>query len=652
MTINGRIFPREDVDIWTVFLKAGEHLTCEVLAERLGSPLDSRLEIRNAAGNRLCENIDFFGKDSLLHFQATEAGEYQIHIHDVNFGGLQHFVYRLSLTKEPFLTSVFPLGGRRGTEVTLQGHLASKSAMDKNSALNGTDKSIWQERVKLPSDAERFVYRPKTARCSARGILLDVSDVPEHIEQVETEQKQAVSIPAVLNGRISKPGEVDVWFFSARKGETVSCEVRAFSLGSPLDSVISLHDEEGKLLKESDDESQAELDSRLDFKVPLDGQYALRIHEKLKSRGGAEFAYRLYVTSTAEMDSQPQDKSELQLLLPADAISVERGSETNLRLTIKRPANFKEAFDVTCDPLPKGVSVSGTTVKKNQSRVDLLFKADEDATISVTPIQIVAKVTINDREQTVVAHLPVDAWEAPLETMQLAVGVKTPFRFEGVFESKFAPQGGVHFRKYKLIRENFEGPVTIQLADRQIRHLQGVSGPAVVVPANKAEFEYPVSLSPWLEVGRTSRTQLMAVGEVKDKDGTTHNVCYTSSEQADQIIVLTDPGQLSVKTIGHSFSFSHDGKVDIPVRVEKGPHLQQPVNVELITPKHIRGVMATPIKISATESKGVFTIQAQGNDSPGPFNMPLTIRATTKDQRGLPVIAEARIEMIPNDLKD
>ena len=51
VTINGRIFPREDVDVWTFTAEEGpERLTCEVDAARLGSPLDARLEVRDAQG--------------------------------------------------------------------------------------------------------------------------------------------------------------------------------------------------------------------------------------------------------------------------------------------------------------------------------------------------------------------------------------------------------------------------------------------------------------------------------------------------------------------------------------------------------------------------------------------------------------------------
>ena len=59
VTINGRIFPRENIDVWIRSRpKKGETVRCEVHAARLGSPLDARLEVRDAQGRRIAENDD------------------------------------------------------------------------------------------------------------------------------------------------------------------------------------------------------------------------------------------------------------------------------------------------------------------------------------------------------------------------------------------------------------------------------------------------------------------------------------------------------------------------------------------------------------------------------------------------------------------
>jgi hypothetical protein len=60
--------------------------------------------------------------------------------------------------------------------------------------------------------------------------------------------------------------------------------------------------------------------------------------------------------------------------------------------------------------------------------------------------------------------------------------------------------------------------------------LQGVTGPTVLVPPGATEFEYAVRLPPWMEMGRTSRACVMAVG-VLHKGGRAYTVGYSSEGQ-------------------------------------------------------------------------------------------------------------------------
>ena len=72
VTINGRIFPHEDVDVWAVTLKKGQTLTAMVDAERIGSPLQAKLTstTRPAADRRVVDA----GRDPRVRITAaTEA---------------------------------------------------------------------------------------------------------------------------------------------------------------------------------------------------------------------------------------------------------------------------------------------------------------------------------------------------------------------------------------------------------------------------------------------------------------------------------------------------------------------------------------------------------------------------------------------------
>ena len=119
VTINGRVFPREDVDLWTFRLEAGQDVTARLDAARLGSPLDPWLEILDSHGRRVAEGRPSPHSDVRATVHATTTGTFTIRVHDINAKGGQNYVYRLTLKTGADIEQVFPLGGKRGSIVTL-----------------------------------------------------------------------------------------------------------------------------------------------------------------------------------------------------------------------------------------------------------------------------------------------------------------------------------------------------------------------------------------------------------------------------------------------------------------------------------------------------------------------------------------------------
>ncbi len=624
VTINGRIFPREDIDIWTCDLKAGQVVTCEVNAARLGSPLDSRLEIRDPQGRMIAENVDALGLDSRVRFQAPSDGTYEIRIHDVNFGGLQDYVYRLTVTTGPWLDAVYPLGGKRGSTVRLQ--------------YQGARMPAEPVAVDLPDDtADAIFHHAIVDGKPTNGVLFDVDDLPEVLEQDnKAESAQAVELPVVLNGRIEKPGETDAWSFSVKKGEEWTFEVKASRLGSPLDSVLTLLDADGKQIAQADDQPKGQTDALLKIKIPAGGEYVLKINDRFASRGGSRFAYRI----RASREEQPG----FELSLPADAFTLTRGTDLKIKLDVKRSGGLTEPIELTFDGLPAGVTATGTTIAKNKTNAQIVLKAEDKTPVALHQITITGRAKLG--EETVerrAAFAP--AWgERQAEEFLLAVAIPTPFQFSAEFESKFSPRGSMYSRRYQLDRGGFEGPIEIRLADVQARHLQGVTAEPITLGPKATRFEFAISLPPWMEVGRTSRTCLMAVGTVTDFDGTKHPVCFGTTEQNEQMIILTDPERLGVKLLRSSLRMKPNSQMEIPVEVQRGVGLSGAVRVDVILPQHFQGVACETITVLAGKHTGTLTIQFGGN--PGPFNKPLTVRAQIADEQGRPVTAESALEIV------
>lgn len=605
VTINGRIFPREDVDVWTFTATKGQTIVCEVNAARIGSPLDSRLEVRDARGRRIAENIDALGVDSRLTFTAPETGRYSVHIHDVNFGGLQSYVYRLTISAGPHVESVFPLGGRRGSSVRFQ--------------FRGANLSAKPQTMRLPKrDAPFHIHRIKSSQGVSNPVRIELSDLPEHVER-PNHNTGPIAVPAVLNGRILHPGEVDAWTFNGAKGETLELDLKAARLGSRLDSVLTIVDSAGKQLATSDDMGRGQTDSQLRFKVPKDGVYTVQVADRLPTRGGPAFAYRLAIT-------RPASTGGFRLTLPADALSVNRGQSAKLKLGVERLGGFRGEIDLSFPGLPRGVTVTGAKIGKNKRNAQLTFQAAEGAKIGVSWMRVKGTATINDQPFSVIAET---ADDVPQRELWLAVAVPTPFKFTGIFETKYGARGSVFTRHYTIDRGGYKGPLTVRLADIQARHLQGVTGPTIELPPGATEFDYPITMPPWMEIGRTSRTCLMLVGTVTDADGTQHRVSYSSQAQNDQIIVLVDPARLSVRSAKKSIRAAAGKTIAVPVEVARGNGLRGPIQVAIDIPAHIKGVTATPVTIPTGEDRG--TIKFKFNSAASRFNMPLTIRVTLVD---------------------
>lgn len=622
LTINGRIFPREDVDEWSFEAKQGELIHAETTSARLGYPLRPRLLLLAADGRPLAEDFGSREGDACLSATIPADGRYRVRIHDVKFGGLQDHVYRLTLTKGPKAERAYPLGGRRGAAVTLE--------------LAGPGLTGEKVSAAIPADAPESYLAPLDAAWG-QSVRIETGDFAESLEAEPNDARAAaplISCPAVCNGRIDAPGDKDCWALELRQGEIVEFDVRAARLGSPLDSVLVILDGDGNEVARADDQPNNQTDARLLFAAQRGDRYVVRVEERFASRGGAAFAYRLRVAPPHH---------GFRLMLASDALTLYRGGTAKLRITTERLGGYTGAINLSVAGLPAGVSVAPAEIGSNQPQTEIVFTADQTAKIQAARLQIVGTAEIDGQNRSHTAELPTPRGEMPLDSVLLAVSMPTPFSVAGTYDITFVPRGSVLKRNYTLERNGFAGPLEVQLADRQTRHLQGVTGPKIAVPSDAAAFTYEVYLPPWIELGRTSRTLVMAVGAVTDADGSRHTVSYTSQNQNEQIVALVGPGELSLQCERNSLAARPGGAAEIALRVLRGKAISGPVKLELIVPPHVRGIAANAVLVPAGADRGV--IELRFDDEIGPLNMPVTARAVSQEA-GRPIVAETKVELV------
>lgn len=622
VTVNGRIYPREDIDVWTFAAGAGEVISCEVSAQRLSSPLDATLQVTGPTGTVIARCDDSAGKDPLLTFTAPETGTYAVHLWDADLGGLQHYVYRLTLQRGPVVQAVYPLGARSGTTVSVE---MIGAGLPRNT-----------QQIEIPAGSGSEFRLPDAAH-----LPFEISEQPEILEQEPNNDPQSglsAAAGTVLNGRIQQAADCDFWQLSLKKGVAVQLKITATELRSPLDSLLQVFDTAGKLVAESDDAVAGVSDSLLTFQPNEDGVYSVRISDRFESRGGPNFSYRLSVRETAAL--QPSFRLRLQ----ADALNLKRGGDAKVQITADRQNGHVAAIPLEVTGLPAGVSVAGTEIAAGKNETQLTFKAEPTARIDVSALRIRSTQQLNEFSAEVLATIQGANLAADRQFLWLAVTVPTPFRFTGDFETRYAARGSAFTRRYRIERGGYEGPLLVSLAERQTRHLQGVTGPVVEVPAGQTEFEFTVSLPPWMEIGRTSRTCLMAVGQVTTEDGRSHSVSYTSFEQNDQIIVLVDPGRINLSLDRNTLLAVGGTEAQLPFEVQRGPDSSGPLQVELIVPRHMQGIECDAVRLTGEQSAGILNLRFAA-DAVGPLNMPLLVRATTGTAAAR-TIAEASLTLL------
>ena len=128
-TVNGVIFTEGDVDTFRFHAAAGRQIVLRALAVGLGSRLDPALTLIDVNGTVLAANDDFGEtREPLIVYTPASDATLWLRVTDsLNTGSPRH-VYRLTIGEVPYLTSVYPLGTRKGSPRPVRVHGANLGA--------------------------------------------------------------------------------------------------------------------------------------------------------------------------------------------------------------------------------------------------------------------------------------------------------------------------------------------------------------------------------------------------------------------------------------------------------------------------------------------------------------------------------------------
>ena len=146
--------------------------------------------------------------------------------------------------------------------------------------------------------------------------------------------QNVAALPATINGRLDKSGDVDSFAVTLKRGETLVARVEAFMLGSAFDGMLRLIGTDGTPLAFNHDGRT--LDPFLAWEAPRDGVFIVQVmgfafppSSDVRLTGGENCVYRLHLTAgpfvrhTVPLAAQRGQKTTLQLVgwnLSASAI--------------------------------------------------------------------------------------------------------------------------------------------------------------------------------------------------------------------------------------------------------------------------------------------------------------------------------------------
>lgn len=382
------------VDYYTFEATAGQRIAVTCAAKGIDSRLNAVFSVADAAGNDL--HVERRGRP--IDFTAAGDGRYLVKVHDLTYKGGPHFFYRLSLTE-----------------------LAADAPIPQPAVTSTVSSFSWPP-AGLADDAEMAEAEPNNSAAEV----------------------QQISLPCDLSGRFYPAADVDVFEFTAKKGDVWWVEVASARLGLPTDPSIVVQHISG----EGENETQTDLVELNDIASPVkvstnnysydgppynagssdilgrmeikeDGRHRLQLLDLFGgTRSDPHNQYRLVIRKAApdfalvswalHMNLRNGDRNAL-----SKPIALRGGSTMPIEVVTIRRDGFDGAIELSMDNLPEGVSATGITIPPGKSRGIMLITADEDAPRGMSSAAFVGTADINGETVQRRCHLASMEWPVP-----------------------------------------------------------------------------------------------------------------------------------------------------------------------------------------------------------------------------------------------
>jgi len=475
--VNGQILPG-DVDRFRFRARHGQQVVIQVqarslipyLADAVPGWFQATATLYDAQGREVAYADDYrFDPDPVLCYRMGPDGEYELEIRDAIYRGREDFVYRVAVSEQPFITQVFPLGGREGSPMVASiggwNLPRTRLSLDTRPGVEGIRHAVYQEGRRL-----------------SNAIPYAVDTLPECLESESNdtpETAQPIEPPLIVNGRIIRAGDVDVFQFRGGPGQEVVAEVWARRLNSPLDSVLRLTDASGNVVAWNDDYvvennhlyeavtgwQTHHADSYLRAQLPAEGAYYVQLADA-QQQGGEAYGYRLRV-------SPPQP--DFALRVTPSSVSARAGAAAPICAYVLRRDGFDGEVELALQGAPSGFQLQGARIPAGRDHVRLTLTAPPNPLAAPVSLKLAGRARIDGE---VVRHEAVPAddmmqaflYRHLLPSAELLVSVN-PSRFRMPLLELAGPSpvrlpaGGAAQVRFRTGRRPALPPLQLELAD-------------------------------------------------------------------------------------------------------------------------------------------------------------------------------------------
>ncbi|MEN6627749.1 MAG: hypothetical protein ABFD69_16100 [Candidatus Sumerlaeia bacterium] len=368
--LNGQVKPG-DVDRFKFFAQRNQQIVIEAhardlmpyLADAVPGWFQPVMALYDSKGEEVAYADDYqFNPDPVLFYKISADGEYELEIRDSIYRGREDFVYRISVGEQPFITTMFPLGGRQGSDAIAD--IAGWNLRENKARLNTVIPGIFQA-----------VMRNKFG--NSNKVAYEVDTVPEAMENEPNdspESAQSVGFPSLVNGRIGKPGDIDEYRFHGRAGEAVVAEVYGRRLETPIDSLLRIIDAQGRIIAWNDDHADKSqglkthyADSYLMTRLPADGDYIAQVSDA-QGHGGDAFGYRLCLAPP---------RPDFELRMTPSSMNITPGRSAIVTAYVLRKDGFDGDVDIALKNKAEGFYLGGGRIPRGKDSMRMTITAPD-----------------------------------------------------------------------------------------------------------------------------------------------------------------------------------------------------------------------------------------------------------------------------------